>query len=892
MNPEELLLKLNEQPEMNPDSHDGSYELMREIIKSYSTVSDYSVIDFKDLNAVYAMAIGTWKMNVERKKEYVYRGHLSSAEKERMAQVIDRIWDHACNSRYENRENNKPTIGMFGTGFYSFERTADDSSAQRFIKMMVDISDMTDDNQMFDCAERVFNKDFKGMQAAAASVMLHCLKPLTFPILNTNFGDGTIFDALGIKLEKEGRLSTYIGNCRRIKAFRDEKVKVKNYRVFDRFPRIVVGSNAPRYIPSLDEYDPGIDSERYTDMLQHDINKDWLDTVYYIYLLGGEATCSYLSKNYGKTAQHYNANAINVARIVYQLTQCPLSPREEGGDRFWAILFQGRYTENNENGVFSWKLREPLFDAIAGMDAEGFFDDMIREETPKMDERISKNTILYGPPGTGKTYNTVIYAVAVIEHRSVEEVYKEAVSDYPSVKQRYDGYKKEDRIAFVTFHQSYGYEEFIEGIKPVMDNEDTDSEKLEYTIEPGIFKKFCERAGMPKKKGDKDYEVNSSPSVWKVSLERTGENPTRRECFENGHIRIGWDEYGAEISDNVEYPSGKAVLNSFINKMKIGDIVVSCYSSTQIDAIGIVTGDYEWADKYEYYNRVRNVKWLAKDIREDIVELNGGHALTLSTVYKLSISPRDVLELASKYTKADDPALDSSDDNFVFIIDEINRGNISKIFGELITLIEENKRRGAPEESTAKLPYSHESFGVPDNVYILGTMNTADRSIAIMDTALRRRFSFVEMLPDSDVIRSWGDPVVTQNGISVNVADMLDIINDRITFLYDREHTIGHAFFRKLKNNATIEVLAEIFEKSIIPLLQEYFYEDYEKIQLVLGDDGKNGDKWQYKFIADKELSANDVFSTTPELEPIKKYSINYDAFFKIESYKYISKKL
>ena len=171
-------------------------------------------------------------------------------------------------------------------------------------------------------------------------------------------------------------------------------------------------------------------------------------------------------------------------------------------------------------------------------------------------------------------------------------------------------------------------------------------------------------------------------------------------------------------------------------------------------------------------------------------------------------------------------------------------------------------------------------------------MNTVDRSIAIMDTALRRRFSFIEMLPDADVLRQLFNPVIYDSGVSVNVADMLDIINDRISFLYDREHTIGHAFFMPLRDNPSVDTLAMIFEKSIIPLLQEYFYEDYAKIQLVLGDDGKTGDKKQFQFISDEDMDANKIFETIQELDSEKKYTINYPAFRRIESYKYISKRL
>lgn len=343
------------------------------------------------------------------------------------------------------------------------------------------------------------------------------------------------------------------------------------------------------------------------------------------------------------------------------------------------------------------------------------------EENIKMNKAntIGLNTILYGPPGTGKTYHSAIYAVAICDGESIEEVEKK---DYKDVMIRYNALKAKKRIAFTTFHQSYGYEEFIEGIKPVIEAKEPESETSEtkksdigYKIEPGVFKKFCEKA-----KGD------AQP--------------------------------------------------------------------------------------------------------------------------------------------------------YVFIIDEINRGNISKIFGELITLIETTKRDGmGAEVADAILPYSGEAFSVPSNVYILGTMNTADRSIALMDTALRRRFNFEEMMPDPSVI----DGIKVE---SLDVATMLRTINTRIEYLYDREHTIGHAFFTKLKDNPKLEVLAEIFRNNVVPLLQEYFYEDYEKIQFVLGDNDKSSDA--YKFILDKKVNENEIFKKSPQLDLHEKtYAIQEDAFYNIRSY-------
>ena len=215
-------------------------------------------------------------------------------------------------------------------------------------------------------------------------------------------------------------------------------------------------------------------------------------------------------------------------------------------------------------------------------------------------------------------------------------------------------------------------------------------------------------------------------------------------------------------------------------------------------------------------------------------------------------------------------ATSNKDKKYVFIIDEINRGNISKIFGELITLIEDSKRAGEDEAMSVTLPYSQEEFSVPENVYILGTMNTADRSIALMDTALRRRFEFIEMMPKEELLTD----IVIDN---INVKEMLETMNRRIEALYDREHTLGHAFFIPLKNKekATLDQLASIFKNKIIPLLQEYFYEDYEKIMLVLGINPQNED--DSKFISVK--SNRNLFKNSSAIDLNSTYKINKDSF-------------
>ena len=440
--------------------------------------------------------------------------------------------------------------------------------------------------------------------------------------------------------------------------------------------------------------------------------------------------------------------------------------------------------------------------------------------------RRRKNIVLHGAPGTGKTYDIPELAVRLCDPsfmsngRSREEIVK-----------RYNQLKDDERLTFTTFHQSLDYEDWIEGLRPVVN----ETSQVTYEIEDGVFKRLCEAAERSKLEGNQ-YGISPDADVWKVSLKRTGDNDVRKDCMENDYIRIGWDEYGDEISDETDggnrNDKGKKILNAYINKMKVGDIVMSCYSSKEIDAIGVITGEYRYDESLPAYKRIRPVHWLIKGKRENIVETNGGKEMVESTVYHLnSISLEDVEAILEKYGVFIEQKED--DKPYVMVIDELNRGNVSKVFGELITLLEADKRKGSKNEESVKLPYSKKSFHVPDNVYLIATMNTADRSLGSLDYAIRRRFAFISERP----IGLAGDRFNAELFEKVSRlfvknfdeykasgwdATMRLLPADTLSDEYKPEDVwIGHSYFL-MQDEEGVDNSRERILYELIPLLEEY----------------------------------------------------------------------
>ena len=527
-------------------------------------------------------------------------------------------------------------------------------------------------------------------------------------------------------------------------------------------------------------------------------------------------------------------------------------------------------------------------------DVQGFIWETCQKRLPAPAERSAHqpeterymsqptNLILYGPPGTGKTYATAREAV-----RLCGEV---VPADREELMATYRRLLEAGRIEFVTFHQSTSYEDFVEGLRPTQAGEDGTA-GFELKPEQGVFRRIARRAETSTGSGEAAFSLGGR-RVFKMSVGEVA-NPDDDYLFEEaiaGHYTLlGFDDIDwsddrfadrqaiieavrAQVGGEPNATSGRVQMPFiFRNWVKHGDIVVVSKGNSLFRAIGEVTGGYQFAPREggDYGHR-RAVRWLWVDRA----------GVPVSEIYALNFSQKSIYLLTDanlnmpaleRYIASQQHAGTGAPEPFVLIIDEINRANISKVFGELITLLEPDKRISQPNALTVRLPYSRDLFGVPTNLHIIGTMNTADRSIALLDTALRRRFEFHELMPDASLLG-------VVNGI--DLARLLVTINERVEYLFDREHQIGHAYFIRCKNRADVD---EVMRHKVIPLLTEYFYDDWAKVAAVLGDgDDGQGDR-EGRFIDRRRLKAPKGMGSDEDAAPRYRWTVrdafSYDGF-------------
>jgi 5-methylcytosine-specific restriction enzyme B len=494
--------------------------------------------------------------------------------------------------------------------------------------------------------------------------------------------------------------------------------------------------------------------------------------------------------------------------------------------------------------------------------------------------RSATNLIFYGPPGTGKTYATAMEAVRLCGE-PVPEDREELMAAYRRLSDA-------GRIEFVTFHQSISYEDFVEGLRPTQASEEG-AAGFELKSEQGVFRRIARRAETSTGPGDARFSV-SGRQIFKMSIGEAA-NPEDAHLFEEaitggytllGFEDIDWsDDRFSDRSNIIEAVRSQGVTEGgepnamsgrvqmpfiFRNWMKSGDIVVVSKGNSLFRAIGQVRGGYQFVPRDDGgYSHRRAVRWLWVDRAGVPASEIYARNFTQKSIYLLTDAELNLPAL-ERYIASQQNSGTGAPEPFVLIIDEINRANISKVFGELITLLEPDKRIGQPNALKVRLPYSGDVFGVPANLHVIGTMNTADRSIALLDTALRRRFEFRELMPDASRLS-------TVDGI--DLALLLATINERIEYLFDREHQIGHAYFIRCESRADID---DVMRHKVIPLLAEYFYEDWAKVAVALGDghDGE-GDR-EGRFIDRRRLKPPKGMGNDEEAAPRHRWNVR-DAF-------------
>jgi 5-methylcytosine-specific restriction endonuclease McrBC GTP-binding regulatory subunit McrB len=424
------------------------------------------------------------------------------------------------------------------------------------------------------------------------------------------------------------------------------------------------------------------------------------------------------------------------------------------------------------------------------------------------------NQILYGPPGTGKTYNTMNKAVCLIQPKFSQ------IENREILKAEYERLVEEGQIVFTTFHQSMSYEDFIEGIKP-----QTKNEKVSYSVKDGIFKNTVKMAlseyikdAVETESGKDEFDQLYDSFIESIKSEEGQRKGTFTTKTGIEMMLVNANDKSIVVKylwDNNKTKDKEATQAFSVSKEKLKKVLLEGTNPKEVKSLKAeldpIIG-YIHCELFAVYKSFY-----------DFVIANKGEVEAVHFNYY----DQSYEEIKEQYDVLDKELIKVKEVKYyVLIIDEINRGNVSQIFGELITLIEDSKRLSKDESLEVTLPYSKEKFGVPPNLYIIGTMNTADRSVEALDTALRRRFCFEEMLPNLDIL--------TDKSISgIDLKELLNIINKRIEILLDRDHTIGHSYFI---NIITEEQLKSTFKNNIIPLLQEYFYGDYEKIGMILGN--------------------------------------------------------
>ncbi|MPL90318.1 hypothetical protein SDC9_36366 [bioreactor metagenome] len=848
----ELVEIVKKLPDLDPDKHDGSYELVREIVRTYknSDTARKHGYDANDLNAIWFMCTGAGETSINFRKNRINNANLSDEEKNTMVTLLESIWDKAQRGEYSNTPKGQTgRVGMFTSGFSTFKmKEVDQERASReFVQMVIEISDEQDEEHILSIAEKYLKNPWKGFQAATLSVFLHCLKPTVFPVINGNEGSGrALYESLGIKLTNYTKASSYIANSRIIRDFRDENFSFKNYRVLD-LASVILDEELRGGRESIvfektgsDEYNLNLEQEvykkRYSNwhkVSETCITKDCDRAIKQAFV---SALPQFGYPFFGVEGLKEGENkfiSIMYEREMYSCEITSTHPNEKTKPRIrlWLrpIKPLAAYLKNvREKELLTKKL---VFEKT-GPDEYNLtlVDKEITPNPTTTDDRSENDNIHLGwyvNAFSGDIEETDRFINEGIWQNDADEKYSDVIKTISAG----------DKIAIKSTSVQSKNIPFDVGNKPVsvmsikavgtVTKNYGDGKKLDVAWEKldppkyWYFFTFIARV----------WKVESQPDDWKYQalLDFTfADKPQDYKRFVNSPF---WrDRYTlndeSEISIVEEPPAENYppyTPQDFLHDVYLSEENYNTVKNLLTRKKNIIlcgppgVGKTYMAQRLAYSiigsknkDRIKTVQFHQNYSYEDFIlgyrpSENG-----------FVIKPGPFYDFCRKAES--DPA-----QPYFFIIDEINRGNLSKIFGELLMLIEADKRGQEVE-----ILYSDTPFSVPENLYIIGMMNTSDRSLAMMDYALRRRFSFFELHPAFDEGSFVKRQEEIKNPDYDNLVDAVKKVNEMIMEDPSLEGgcAIGHSYLCLQSKDVALETLQSIVKYELIPLIKEYWFDN------------------------------------------------------------------
>jgi len=839
---ESIFEHIKQKKEIKPDEHDGSYELVRETVRALSRV-DKDELDYKDMNLLYFMTVGTFTKvsNLANKRKRIEESHIREEDKQKLKDLLNRIMEDVRKGKYENIFS-EGSIGMFGSGFGSFIKFETHSKKYgTFIEMCTKILDEEDEEKIFEIAEGTLKEPIPGLGIAAVSQILHCLKPNVFPILNQKESAGiAVYKKLGIDIIAPQDPTKYIENTRRIKEFRDRHFNFKNYRVFD---------------IALCDFKPQKLVEPFKNIFSNIEEAHWfLDFVAKITtqlnvqepedprlaasLRHGGKTLRFVFCNWVLASFHQKENKSTVELPLikskardYETYYYEDFAHQPGGEKLalYSLPFEKcKELEENYPSVIEDSL------GYISLQFQNYKRSPHRNRKSHIQELIE---MVFDPEKRKFTLENGLNVES--REKVIPNIWW--VNQNKNLEQERDGgylwagkkgkkgqsvyhweTLKDVEKGDIILHYSKGKLEYVsQVIEKYRYAPPPSPHDIQYTGQEGrLIKTEYHKLTPPipltaigHKLAHIDIQhgpIDNTGGIVEGYLFRFNEDALK--IIQKAQPETKWPDFAIFVEYD-SYTFDNLIQDTYMDEQEIMRIIKAIERKRQAIIYGppgtgktyiakklasYLTSDGEGSDEIVQFHPAYSYEDFIQGIRPQVREDN---------LLEYNLVPGRFMEFCERAGFIKDPC--------VLIIDEINRANLSRVFGELMYLLEYRNEK--------MFLAGGRTLEIPPNVYIIGTMNTADRSIALVDYALRRRFAFLKLNPNYEVIRRFHK----ERGLEPEkLIEVLKQLNEEIG---DSHYAVGHSFF--LVENLP-EQIKDIWEMEIYPYLEEYFFDQPEKANI------------------------------------------------------------